>query len=248
VIGTTLGRYRIVAKLGEGGMGTVWRAEDPVLGRTVALKILSPALVGTEQGQQRFLREARAASGLRHPSIATVYDAGESDGVAWIAFELVEGESTEQVASKGAIPMADLFALAQGTAAALAHAHDAGVLHRDLTAANVMIRPDGTPVIVDFGLARGRADATLTSTGTTLGTAAYMAPEVWQGSAPSESSDLWSLGVVLYRAATGELPFVGATAESVMYGVLNTEPNPPIKLRPELPDAFSRLILRLLEK
>ena len=248
MIGTTIGRYRIVAKLGEGGMGSVWRAEDPVLGRTVALKILSPALLGSEEARQRFLREARAASRLKHPSIATVFDAGESDGAAWIAFELVEGESLEHVAAKGALSMPELFALARGTAAALAHAHEKGVLHRDLTASNVMLRPDGTPVIVDFGLARGKTDATLTSTGTTLGTASYMAPEMWRGKAGSESSDLWSLGVVLYRAATGALPFAGASAESVMYNVLNTEPQPPIKLRPELPDAFSRQITRLLEK
>ena len=248
MIGTTLSRYRITAKLGEGGMGSVWLAEDTLLGRSVALKLLAPHLAASESARQRFVREARAASRLEHSGIAAVYDAGEAEGHVFIAYQLVDGETLARRLAAGPLPLPELLRLACGSAEALAHAHEREVLHRDLTAGNVMLRADGAPVIVDFGLARTRGDVTLTTTGTTLGTAPYLAPEQWRGEAGDARTDLWSLGVVLYFAATGQQPFGGDTPEAVMYRVMNDEPVRPTKLRAELPAEFERLVLRLLEK
>src|SRR5689334_22492494 len=159
MIGTTLGRYRIVAKLGEGGMGSVWRAEDPALGRTVALKLLSPALWASDAARQRFLREARAASQLDHPAIATVFDVGESDATSWIAYQFIDGETVATRTQHAPLPIPEAVAVARDVAAALAHAHVRGVLHREVTAGNVMITREGRGVLVDFGLARPQGGA-----------------------------------------------------------------------------------------
>ena len=248
MIGTTLSRYRITAKLGEGGMGTVWLAEDALLGRAVALKLLAPHLAASDDARQRFIREARSASKLEHPGIAAVHDAGEAGGQVFIAYQFIEGVTLAARLAEGPLALPELLRLARGTAEALAHAHGRDVLHRDLAAGNIMLRPDGSPVIVDFGLARSHGDVTLTRTGTTLGTAPYLAPEQWRGEAGDARSDLWSLGVVLYFAATGQQPFGVDAPEAVMYRVMNDEPVKLTKLRPELPAEFERLVLRLLEK
>ena len=143
MIGTTLGRYRIVEKLGEGGLGTVWRAEDAALGRTIALKLLSPALLDSPAARERFWREARTASGLRHPNIAAVHDVGEADG--WIAYEFIDGQTVAARTARGPLPIAEAVSLAGETAAALAHAHARGVLHRDVTAGNGEVRINRAP-------------------------------------------------------------------------------------------------------
>src|SRR5262249_27090433 len=161
-------------------------------------------LTRTAEGRGRFIREARAASKLEHPGIARVNGFGETDGQVWIDYQLIEGENLSRRLESGPRPLPELLDMAYGAAAALAHAHSRGVRHRDITAGNIMIRPDGSPVIVDFGLARMSTDATVTTTGTTIGTSAYMPPEQWQNKPGTPQSDLWSLGVVLYRAATGE--------------------------------------------
>jgi serine/threonine-protein kinase len=248
MIGTTLGRYRVVEKLGEGGVGSVWRAEDALLGRAVALKLLAPHLAASPEARERFIREARAASRLAHPGIAAVYDAGEAEGQVFIAYQFIEGETLASRLAGGPLALVDLFRFALGVAGARSHAHAHGVLHRDLTAGNVMVRTDGEPVIVDFGLARATSDATLTRTGTTLGTAPYLAPEQWRGESGDARTDLWSLGVLFCFAATGRLPFKGETPEAVMYGVLNAEPEQPRTVRSELPVEFERVALSLLEK
>jgi serine/threonine-protein kinase len=248
VIGRTLGRYRITSKLGEGGMGSVWRAEDPALGRTVALKLLSPALWASDTARQRFVREARAASKLDHPSIATVYDVGETDGLAWIAYQFIDGETVAACIARGPLPLAEALALAIETAQALEHAHERGVLHRDVTAGNVMVTREGRAVLVDFGLALPERGAHLTTTGTALGTAGYMAPEVMRGQPADERSDLYGLGAVLYRMVTGRLPFEGDVPEAVIYRMLNEPVPPPSELRAELPPALERVVLRLLKR
>src|SRR5262249_27017863 len=186
MIGSTIGRYRIVAKLGEGGMGSVWRAQDPSLERTIALKLLSPALLVSDTARQRFLREARAASKLDHPAIATVFDVGESDGAAWIAYRFIDGETVASRTERGPMPIAGAIQVARDVAAALAHAHANGVLHRDVTAGNVMITHDGHGVLVDFGLALPERGAHLTSTGAVVGTSGYLAPEVLKGGQADE--------------------------------------------------------------
>jgi TolB-like protein len=247
-IGTVLGRYRIMSVLGKGGMGSVWRAEDQVLPRLVALKLIAENQLDAPGARDRFLREGRNAAKLDHPGLVTVYDAGEIDGHAYIAYKLIEGETLETRASRSPLPMSELWRLIKGTASAMAHAHAHGVVHRDLTANNVMIRPDGEPVIVDFGLALASSDTRVTFTGTAVGTVGYIAPEQWAGEAGGEASDRWSLGVVWYRAAVGKLPFGASPAEAVMQRVLNSEPDKPRLLRPEIPQELERVILRLLEK
>ena len=248
MIGATLGRYRIVAKLGEGGMGTVWRAEDPALGRTVALKLLSPALLGSEQTRQRFQREARAASQLRHPNISTVHDVGNSEDGAWIAYEFIDGETVAARCQRGPLPIAEAVTLGGEMAAALAHAHSRGVLHRDVTAGNVMVTREGHAVLVDFGLARPENASQLTTTGMMMGTAGYVAPEVLRGQPGDERSDLYGLGAVVYKMITGRLPFEGGPPESLLYRVLNEPVSPPSELRPETPPALERAVTKLLAR
>jgi serine/threonine-protein kinase len=248
MIGTTLGRYRIVAKLGEGGMGSVWRAEDPALGRTVALKLLAPTLLGSDDARRRFLREARAAGQLDHPHIATVYDVGETDGHAWIATRFVDGESVAARTERGPLPLAEAVSLAREVAAALAHAHARGVLHRDVTAGNVMVTRDGHAVLVDFGLARPERATQLTHTGAMLGTAGYIAPELLRGQPADARSDLYGLGAVLHRMLTGRLPFEGGPAEAMLYRALNEPVPPPSEARPEMSPALERVVLRLLAR
>jgi len=248
LIGATLGRYRIIAKLGEGGMGSVWRAEDPTLGRTVALKILSPALWASDAARQRFLREARAASQLDHPAIATVYDVGETDGHAWIAYRFVDGETVAARCQRGPLPIAEAITIARETATALAHAHARGVLHRDVTAGNVMVTRDGHAVLVDFGLARPEQATQLTSTGALMGTAGYVAPEILKGQAADERSDLYGLGAVLYRMLAERMPFEGGAPEALLYRVLNDAAPPVSEHRPEVSGALERVVARLLER
>jgi len=248
MIGTILGRYRIVAKLGEGGMGTVWRADDPTLGRTVALKLLSPALWASEAARERFHREARAASKLDHRSIATVFDVGETEGVAWIAYKFIDGETVAARTTDKPLPVPEAVSVARDIAEALAHAHSHGVLHRDVTAGNVMITRDGRGVLVDFGLALPDRGIHVTSTGNVVGTAGYLAPEVLRGGLADERSDLYGLGAVLYRMLTGRLPFDGGPPESLLYKVLNEPIAPPSELRPEIAPAVERVVMKLLQR
>jgi TolB-like protein len=248
MIGTTLGRYRIVAKLGEGGMGSVWRAEDPVLKRMVAIKLLSPGLWSSDTARQRFVREAQAASKLDHPAIATVFDVGESDGTAWIAYRFIDGETVATRTASGPLPLQEAVTVARDIASALAHAHSHGVLHRDVTAGNVMITRDGHGVLVDFGLALPERDAHLTSTGAVVGTTGYLAPEVLRGERADERSDLYGLGAVLYRMLAGRLPFEGGSPETLLYKVLNEPVPPPSELRPEISPALDRVTMRLLQR
>lgn len=248
MIGRALGRYTIVSKLGQGGMGTVWRAEDTLLRRTVALKLLADNLAGTPAAEQRFLREARAASALDHPGAVAVYDAGKSDGQLYIAFACIDGETLSDLAAR--TPYDDEAAVALGIAVAdtLAHAHARGIVHRDITGRNIMVDRQGRVFVLDFGLAWIVGTVRLTSTQTTLGTCAYMAPEVVAGSGADERSDLYSLGVVLYEALTGTLPFHGDNPGAILYGVTHTPPEPPSRRRPGVGAGIERVVLRLLEK
>jgi TolB-like protein len=248
MIGRTLGRYQILAKLGEGGMGTVWKAQDQLLGRTVALKLISDRLLDSEQARERFLREARAASKLEHPGIATVFDTGQDDGLSYIAFQYIDGETLAEKLRAGPLALGEAVRIAIGAAEALAHAHGRGVLHRDVTSGNLMVAADGRAVIVDFGLALPERGAHLTTTGTAVGTASYLAPEVVMGRPADERSDLYSFGVVLYQMVTGRLPFESGPAEAVLFRAVHEAAAPPSALRQEIPRALDGIILRLLEK
>jgi hypothetical protein len=254
-----LGEYRVLGVLGSGGMGVVFRAEDCRLRRPVALKAIRPELAAWPALRARFLREARAAAALTHDHIVPVYQSGEHRGTLYLAMALLPGESLEDHLHRmGRLPLPELLRVGREIAEGLAAAHAAGLVHRVVKPANVGLEelpagPDGAPRrrarLLDFGLARAaHDDAHLTQPGTLVGTPAYLAPEQARGEAVDPRSDLFSLGVVLYRLATGALPFQGKDAPSTLLALARDRPGPPRRINPALPPALNRLILRLLSK
>jgi tetratricopeptide (TPR) repeat protein/predicted Ser/Thr protein kinase len=219
MVGRTLAHYILIEKLGAGGMGVVYRARDTQLEREVALKIVGEKDRIDEQAQARLMREARTASALNHANICTIYGAGVAEGVTYIAMELVEGQSLDSIVAAGPLPVDLVVRYAIAIAEALAHAHERGVVHRDLKCANVMITPDGHLKVLDFGLAKRvtvevhDATRTVTQAGMLMGTPLYMAPEILQGQPAGPPADLWALGVILYRALAGAFPFAGFARE-----------------------------------
>ena len=209
MIGETISHYKILEKLGAGGMGVVYKAEDTKLKRTVALKFLPPELARDEEAKKRFIREAQAAASLDHPNICTIYEVNESDGQTYIAMAYVEGESLKQFIKRGPLELGKALGIAAQAAEGLKAAHAKGIIHRDIKSANVMLTPEEQAIIMDFGLAKMAEATRMTKTGTTLGTAAYMCPEQVLGKAEDQRSDIWSLGVVLYEMLMGKLPFKG---------------------------------------
>jgi eukaryotic-like serine/threonine-protein kinase len=270
MIGQTLAHFRILSKIGEGGMGVVYRAEDQILRRAVALKVLPPELVGDEERRLRFLREARAAAAVTHPNIATIYEvgeepaeAGQSQGVVFIAMQLVEGRTLRQAVGGRALPLKEAIRIATEVAEGLAAAHASGVVHRDLKPENVLLGADGHVRIVDFGLARllqepGTADEAssrlrtlsgeMTRAGKILGTAAYMSPEQARGEIVDVRTDLFSFGILLYEMTTGRVPFQGKTVTDTLSAILRDQPAPVSQVNPEAPAELDRIISECLEK
>jgi len=249
MLGQTVSHYRVLHPLGAGGMGEVYLAEDTHLGRKVALKVLPPDLTRDECAKARFIREARSASSLDHPNVCTVYDIEEMpDGRLVLAMAYCEGESLKAHLARGPLPIAEALDLAAQVADGLAEAHARGVVHRDIKPANVMVTKTGRVKIVDFGLARLSGTVGVTTTGTMLGTPAYMAPEQARGEEVDGRADLWALGVVLYEMLTGRPPFSGDSMEAVLYGILNRAPEPIDRLHPTLPPALVRVVNRALAK
>ncbi|MFQ5926838.1 MAG: protein kinase [Terriglobia bacterium] len=260
MIGKTISHYRITAKLGEGGMGAVYRAEDLKLQRAVALKFLPAELAADPQARQQLLREARAASRLNHPNIATIYEVGEADAASFIAMELVSGESLKQVLRRGALSAAQLLDVARQIAEGLHEAHQAGVLHRDIKPGNIMLDAKGRVKILDFGLAvltgRERApgeteESFITRTATqwtTGGTVPYMSPEQLCGEATDARSDIFSFGVMLYECLTGRLPFRGETSVDILHAIVRQPPTPLRSLMPEIAPEWEPLVERCLSK
>lgn len=258
--GLVRGRYRLLERIGRGGMGEVWRALDESLGRQVAVKCLKP--LGPELDEQsarvlreRFRREARVAASLQHRGITVVHDFGEDDGVLHLVMELLDGRHLGQVLEDNGhhpLPLPDLVDVTEQIAAALAYTHRQGVVHRDLKPANIVRLADGTLKICDFGIARLARDmdpgSRLTSAGIAMGTPHYMSPEQISGGSADHRSDLYSLGCVLYELATGTPPFDQEDAWSVLVGHRDTTPRPLRDHRPELPEPFERLVLDLLAK
>lgn len=259
LVGQRLGRYRIVAHLGSGGMGDVYRATDDGLGRNVALKVLRPPLLSQTGVRGRLEVEARAASALNHPNIVTVYETGHDGGLDFIASELVDGDTLgARLLHHGALSLRELIDIAIQVAAALSAAHAAGIVHRDIKPDNVMLRPDGLVKVVDFGLAkvamardagsRASDDSRTSQPGTVAGTLSYMSPEQALGERLDHRTDLFSLGIVLYEMATGRRPFEGASEAGHYDMLLHASPPAPSSLRPKLPIQLDLVIGRTLEK
>ena len=248
MIGKTISHYRILEKLGEGGMGVVYKADDTKLERRVALKFLSPRILGTDEEEARFVREAKAAAALSHPNICTVYEIDEADGQTFIAMECVEGRNLEARIESASMTVDEILAIAAQIAEGLAEAHAKGIVHRDIKPANVVVTPTGRVKIMDFGLARSTEVTQLTVAGTTVGTVAYMSPEQARGETVDHRADIWSLGVILYEMIAGRRPFRGSHDQAVIYSILNEEPEPLSVARPEIPKALDDLIGRTLAK
>ena len=251
-----IGRYEILEELGRGAMGSVLKANDPAMGRTVAVKtILTSALEGrqAEEYRTRFYREARAAGILAHPGIVPVFDVGEHEGMPYLVMEFVEGRTlAAAMRSAERFTLERVCELGQQIAEALGYAHRKGVIHRDIKPANILLTSTQSygserPRITDFGVAKMGA-AEVTSTGQLLGTPAFMPPEQFTGAAVDGRADLFSLGVILYALATGEQPFPGETVTAVSYKVVHTEPVPPARFNRAVPPALEVAILKCLSK
>jgi len=249
VIGRIISHYRILEKLGEGGMGVVYKAEDTRLKRIVALKFLPPALTRDSDAKERFVREAQAASVLDHPNICTIYEVDEVEGQTFIAMACVEGESLKDKIQEGPLEVDEAISITIQVAEGLEEAHEKGIVHRDIKSANIMVTPKGQPRIMDFGLAKlATAETKLTRTGSPMGTIAYMSPEQARGEEVDHRTDIWSLGVVLYEIVTGQLPFRGEYEPAIMYSILNENPKPISALRDEVSVALENVVETALAK
>ena len=232
LIGARLGRYEVLGRLGEGGMGVVYRARDTELEREVALKVLPPDALADAELRATLLHEARTASQLNHPNVCTIHEVGQDGGRIYVAMELVQGRPLRELIPPGGLPDETVVRYAAPLARALAHAHERRVVHRDLKTANVVIGPGGQPKLLDFGLSRRILDETsrgapaMATSGGVAGTPQYLAPEILMGGRAGASSDLWALGVVLYELCSGTVPFSGGPLGSVVTAILHATPAP----------------------
>jgi serine/threonine protein kinase/tetratricopeptide (TPR) repeat protein len=249
MIGQTISHYRILSKLGEGGMGVVYKAEDLKLRRTVALKFLPPESTRDPKAKTRFIYEAQVASALDHPNVCTIYEIDETgDGRLFIAMACYEGETLKKRIARGPLPLEEALDIAKQVAQGLAKAHEQEIVHRDIKPANIFITNDGMVKIVDFGLAKLERGARLTRVGTTVGTAAYMSPEQAKGEKVDQRTDVWATGVVLYEMLAGQLPFKGDLDQVVIYSILNREPQALAAARPGLSADLEQIVFKALAK
>ncbi|MFQ5637740.1 MAG: protein kinase [bacterium] len=248
MIGKTISHYKILEELGRGGMGVVYKAQDLKLDRHVALKFLPPHLSQAEEEKKRFIHEAKAASALNHPNIATIYEIDEVDGQLFIAMEYIEGQDLKTSIDNNQLSIDNVFNYAIQIAAGLRATHAKGIIHRDIKPANILLTEDGTVKIVDFGLAKLAGHTMLTKEGTTLGTVAHMSPEQGQGAEVDHRTDIWALGTVLYEMITGQPPFAGDYEQAVMYSIMNENPEPVTALRTGVPMELERMVNKALAK
>ena len=259
--GTRLGRYKIRSKLGEGGMGEVYLAEDTGLERIVALKVLQDEVASNRQRMSRFTQEARAASALNHPNILTIHEIGEASGTRFIATEFIDGTTLRARLTEARMDVSEALDVAGQVAAALAAAHAAGIVHRDIKPENIMLRPDGYVKVLDFGIAKlteHKANTTATDSeaptrvntepSVVMGTVLYMSPEQARGQEVDARTDIWSLGVVIYEMVTGCLPFSGETTSDVISSILRDEPAPLARYAQQIPAELERIVTKSLRK
>jgi len=246
-----LGRYEIIDELGQGAMGVVYRAKDPLIDRVVAIKTinLDQAMEEREEYEQRFYQEARAAGRLSHHNIVTIYDVGKSGDIAYIAMEFLQGRELRDVLNeKSMLPIAQVLDIVAQVAQGLAYAHEHGIVHRDVKPSNIMIQKDGHVKITDFGIARMASAAVRTQTGMVLGSPKYMSPEQVMGKLTDQRSDIFSLGVMLYEMLTGRPPFSGENVNAIMYQTLNATPPQPSSLNSDVPDMLNFIVAKALAK
>ena len=249
MINKQISHYKILEKLGEGGMGVVYKAEDTKLKRTVALKFLPPELTRDAEAKKRFIHEAQAASALDHPNVCTIYEIDETnDEQSFIAMAYYEGEILKDKIRKGPLKIDEAVDITIQVAQGLERAHKKGIVHRDIKPANIFVTDDGIVKILDFGLAKLSGKTRLTKTGSTIGTVAYMSPEQSRGKELDHRTDIWSLGVVLYEMITGQFPFQGEYDQAVIYSILNEDPESISTLRSQVPDQLENIVTKSLKK
>ncbi len=248
---SNLGRYEVLGELGQGAMGVVYKARDPLIDRVVAIKTINLSLAMDEKDEYegRFYQEARAAGRLNHPNIVTIYDVGKSGDVAYIAMELLEGRELRDIMNEGTLlPIDQVLNIAAQVAQGLAYAHEHEIIHRDVKPSNIMVIRDGHVKITDFGIARMASSSVRTQTGMVLGSPKYMSPEQVMGKTIDPRSDIFSLGVMLYEMLTGQAPFDGENVNAIMYQTLNAVPPPPNTINPGVPEMVNFIVAKALAK
>jgi serine/threonine protein kinase len=248
---THLGRYEIVGELGQGAMGVVYKATDPLIDRIVAIKTITLSLAQEEREEYegRFYQEAKAAGRLSHPNIVTIFDVGRSGDIAYIAMEFLQGRELRDILNdEKQLPVDQVLDIVAQVALGLAYAHEHGIIHRDVKPSNIMVLRDGHAKITDFGIARMASAAVRTQTGMVLGSPKYMSPEQVMGKLTDQRSDIFSLGVMLYEMLTGQPPFMGENVNAIMYQTLNAIPQPPSALNAAVPDMLNFIVAKALAK
>ena len=249
MINDIVSHYKVISRLGAGGMGEIYKAEDISLKRTVALKFLPSSFTFDKEARQRFIHEAQSASALDHPNICTIYEIGETDkGQMFISMACYDGETLKEKIEKGPLRIEETVEIILQICSGLEKAHKNGIVHRDIKPANIFITNDGIVKILDFGLAKAKGQTQLTQVGSTVGTVNYMSPEQARGEKVDHRSDIWSLGVIMYEMITGRLPFKGEYEQAVLYSILNDNQEPVTGIRSNVPMTMEHVVNKLLSK